>query len=202
MSEVSSNLFGLVLAGGKSRRMGRDKALVEYAGQTQLGRAVNLLSRHCSKVFVSARADQAADAERGRYALIIDRYDNLGPVAGILSAAEQEPQAAWLVLACDLPNVDDETLSYLITNRDSDKPATAFRSSHDGLPEPLCAIFAPGCAEWISQFVSAGISCPRKMLLKSDVRLLDQPHANALDNLNTPDDLANWTARHAASSEL
>ena len=183
-------LYGLVLAGGRSRRMGRDKALLEHDGETQLGRAIRALEAVTERQFVSARADQAGDTERSRYAQVIDRYDDLGPVAGILSAMDEYPDADWLVVACDLPNLGPETLAHLVANRAPGDPFTAYRSSHDGLPEPLCAIYAAGSEAIVRGFVDEGLRCPRKMLIRSDATLLTQPDPRALDNVNTPDDLA------------
>lgn len=191
-------LWGLVLAGGRSRRMGADKALLEKDGRTQLARTVELLNRFVERVFVSARPDQAQDPERRRFALIIDRYDDLGPVAGILSAMHEYPNVDWLVVACDLPNVDDDTIRTLLDGRSTDAPFTAFRSSYDDLPEPLCAIYASGAEARIAEFVDEGIKCPRKMMIHSATELLRQPHRNALDNVNTPEDLDGSGARIAS----
>lgn len=181
-------VYGLVLSGGKSRRMGRDKALLEYAGETQLERAVRLLEKHLERVYVSVRADQVDDPVRRRFEQVVDRYTDIGPAAGILSALEQHPDVAWLVLACDLPNVDDDTIATLLRSR-AEQPFTAFCSSHDGLPEPLCAIFRPQARTIVAGFVENGIVCPRKMLLRSDTQLLGLPDPAALDNVNTPEDL-------------
>lgn len=183
-------VWGLVLAGGKSRRMGSDKALLMQNGESALSRAVRLLERHVERVFVSARSDQASDPERARFEQIIDRYDDMGPIAGILSALDLNDEVNWLVMACDLPNVDSETIEYLLDNQSTDRPATAFRSTHDALPEPLCAIYRPAARPIIDKFVSQGIVCPRKILIKSDTHLLQQPDPAALHNVNSPDDLA------------
>jgi molybdenum cofactor guanylyltransferase len=180
---------GLVLAGGESRRMGRDKALLTRDGSTQLRRTVDLLERHVDRTFVSTRPDQAEEPERSRFRQIVDRYSGIGPVAGILAALEQQPDVSWLVLACDLPNVDDATIEFLLQNRSTDKPFTAFRSAYDDLPEPLCAIYRPESRAIIEKFVEDGIVCPRKMLIRSDTHLLRQPDPSALDNVNTPADL-------------
>ena len=187
---MSRALYGLVLAGGRSRRMGEDKALLQRDGRSQLAHAFELLDAVTSACFVSLRADQVADAERARFPGICDRYDDLGPIAGILSAMETYPDVDWLVMACDLPNVDAATLAYLLEHRSHEAPFTAFISSHDGLPEPLCAIFAAESLGLIRDFVEQGIVCPRKMLIRSETRLLEQPNPAALDNVNTPDDLA------------
>lgn len=190
-------VWGLVLSGGQSRRMGRDKALLEHGGATALSRAVALLGRQLERVFVSVRADQADDPERRRFARVVDRYTDIGPAAGILSALEAYPDVSWLVLACDLPNVDDATIRFLLRHR-SERPFTAFRSSRDGLPEPLCAIYRPGAQASVSAFVADGIVCPRKMMIRSDAALLDLPDAHALDNVNTPEDLERIGARLAS----
>lgn len=182
-------VFGLVLAGGESRRMGQDKALLIRDGKSQLRYLTDLLQGCVERVFVSAREDQQGDEERGRYAQIIDRYENIGPVAGILSALEEYPEVDWLVVACDLPNIDSDTIRYLLEQRSPRHPFTAYTSSHDGLPEPLCAVYRCGCADIVRQFVDAGINCPRKILIRSATHLLELPNPRALDNVNTPEDL-------------
>lgn len=186
---MTDPVYGLVLTGGKSRRMGSDKALLVRDGESQLSRAVSLLQRHVAEVFVSARQDQAEDRERSRYSIIVDRYDDIGPVAGILSAMEFRPDATWLVLACDLPNVDDETIATLIRAHTAESPFTAYKSSRDGLPEPLCAVFSPSARRLIDAFVMQGLVCPRKMLIRSETCLLELANPAALDNMNTPADL-------------
>lgn len=186
---ADSETYGLVLAGGKSRRMGRDKALLLRGGESQLAYMVSLLDTVVNRVFVSARSDQAEDTERSRFDLIVDRYEDMGPIAGILSALQEYPHADWLVVACDLPNIDASTLGFLLKNVSDNQPFTAFRSSHDGLPEPLCAVYKSGSDELLRNFVEDGMVCPRKVLIRSDTHLLDQPNASSLDNVNTPDDL-------------
>ena len=170
--------------------MGSDKAALVAGGETQLSRAVALLERHLDDVYVSTTADQSGDPVRRGFAQIIDRYDDLGPVAGILSAMDHAPGDSWLVLACDLPNIDDATIEFLLEQASSAHPATAFRSTHDDLPEPLCAIYRPASREIIDRYVADGIKCPRKMLINSPTCLLTQPNPGALHNINTPDDLA------------
>lgn len=170
--------------------MGSDKALLKRDGRTQLARAVELLEPRVARVFVSTREDQSEETERSRYAQIMDRYSGLGPVAGILSAMDTNPEVNWLIVACDLPNLDAVTVDKLLAQHRDDEPFTAYRSSHDGLPEPLCAIYSPQSRELIRRFVDEGLHCPRKMLIRSDARLLEQPNPGALDNINTPEDLA------------
>ena len=187
---TTDTIYGLVLAGGESRRMGRDKALLVRDGRSQLAHIAALLERITERVYVSSRQDQQDDPERSRFENIVDGYEGIGPVAGILSAMDAHPHVDWLVVACDLPNIDEATLSFLIEKTEQKQPFTAFKSNYDGLPEPLCALYHCGSDAIIRRFVEDGIVCPRKILMRSDTLLLEQPNPVALDNINTPDDLA------------
>ena len=179
-------LYGLVLAGGRSTRMQRDKAAIEYQpGETQLDAAMKLLAPRVVRAFVSVRAEQRADAARARWPQIVDRGGVEGPIAGISAALEENPAAAWLVLACDLPFLDARTLDTLIAARDQTGDATAFKSAHDGLPEPLCAIYEPRARASIATYLTSARNCPRKFLINARTRLLEQPNPRALDNVNT-----------------
>jgi molybdopterin-guanine dinucleotide biosynthesis protein A len=180
-------LYGLVLAGGRSTRMQRDKAAIEYRpGETQLDAAMSLLNGRVQRAFASVRADQRTDSARARHAQIVDRGGVGGPIAGISAALAEHPAAAWLVLACDLPYLDTATLDTLIAARRDGVVAIAFKSSHDGLPEPLCAVYEPAARPLLEAHIAAGKNCPRKFLIGTPgVALLDQPNARALDNVNT-----------------
>lgn len=187
---MAEPVYGLVLAGGRSRRMGRDKALLRRGGSSQLAYVAGLLEGVTGRVFVSTRPDQRSEPERARFDLIVDRYQDIGPLAGILSAMDAHGGVDWLVVACDLPNVDATTLEFLLQHRSSTQPFTAFCSTHDRLPEPLCAIYRAGSGRILREFVADGVTCPRRILIRSDTRLLEQPSPASLDNVNTPDELA------------
>lgn len=188
---MTAPLYGLVLAGGRSTRMGRDKAALVIGGRAQLARAFDLLAPLTVRCFVSVREDQRNEPLRATYPQVVDLAGlPAGPASGIIAAQRTEPGVAWLVVACDLPLLDAATLQYLIAHRDPARAATAYRSSHDGLPEPLCAIWEPATAGPLSAAVAAGQLCPRKFLLQSDTLLLDQPRPESLENVNTPAELA------------
>jgi molybdopterin-guanine dinucleotide biosynthesis protein A len=165
-----------------------------YHGRSQLEWAVSFVQPHVERVFVSVRPDQTNDPVRSRFEQIVDTEAKLGPIAGIVAAQAKYPDVAWLVLACDLPFLDEGTLTTLIAARDPQRLATAFRSSHDVLPEPLCAIYEPASREAIVAHIASGKTCPRKFLINSDVRLLDEPNPHALDNVNTPDEYGSAVA--------
>jgi molybdenum cofactor guanylyltransferase len=103
-----------------------------------------------------------------------------------------------------LPFLTDQTLQHLIASRDPHKIATAYRSAHDGLPEPLCAIWEPAAREPVLAYIAGGKQCPRKFLINADTALLDLPERRALDNVNTQEELGAALAavpRHSAATE-
>lgn len=193
-------LFGLVLAGGASTRMNADKAALAYHGRSQLAWAYDLVSTVCVASFVSVRPDQRDEPTRVTFPQIVDRDPGIGPLAGISAALLTHPNAAWLVVACDLPFLTADLLRHLIASRDPAQVATAFRSAHDGLPEPLCAIWEPTSLQVVSEHLAAGKQCPRKLLINAPCKLLDLPDARALDNVNTPAESASAATLLADSS--
>lgn len=193
-----SPLFGLVLAGGRSTRMRADKAALAYGARPQLAEAYDLVARHVLRAFVSVRPEQAAEPLRASYPQVVDGAAGRGPIAGIVAAQASHPEAAWLVVACDLPQLDDATLAELVRRREPRRLATAFASSHDGLPEPLCAIYEPASRDAILAYLQSHRDCPRGFLASHDALLLPARASAALDNANTPDDAA--AARRALAS--
>lgn len=185
-------LFGLVLAGGQSRRMGRDKADLQFGDRDvpQWKQVSRLLASVCAEVHVSIRQGQKlTGAETTSLRLLPDAVPSAGPLTGILTAMQAHPDAAWLVVACDLPMLREDDLRHLVSHRGA-TPAVAYRSSHDGLPEPLCAIYEPGMRPVLQKHVADGCRCPRKILIREEeqVCLLELPRPGALDNANTPGD--------------
>lgn len=180
-------LKGLVLAGGKSTRMGRDKGELNFYGKPQREYMADLLAPHCREVFLSVRSGQQVPSS---HQLIEDSFIGLGPFGALLSAFRNDPDAAWLVVACDLPLLNADTLRQLINGRNPSKVATSFRSPVNGFPEPLVAIWEPKAYLHALAFMAQGYSCPRKVLINTDICLLEAADASALTNVNTPEDLA------------
>jgi len=185
-------LRGLVLAGGLSQRMQTDKSRLRYGGPQALEQrevAAGLLAEVCADVFVSCRAEQVGEMPSHLLPLP-DTFLGLGPLGGILSAFRHDPNAAWLVLACDLPFLTADVLRQLVAGRASGRLATAFQSPRNEFPEPLITIFEPRAHPELLRFLSLGYSCPRKMLINSDVAVLLTPGGEALRNVNTPEERA------------
>jgi molybdopterin-guanine dinucleotide biosynthesis protein A len=147
-----------------------------------------MLSGLCNEVFISCRAEQETAIKD--YTAIPDAYTDLGPYGAILSAFKTKPYVAWLVVACDLPLLDIETLQYLVANRDTSKMATTFESPYDGLPEPLITIWEPKSYDILLSYLPEGYKCPRKALRNNidNVKIIKALHPDALMNTNTPQD--------------
>ncbi|MDQ3535729.1 MAG: NTP transferase domain-containing protein, partial [Bacteroidota bacterium] len=178
---------GLILAGGKSSRMKQDKSLLQYHDKSQIEHTFDLLYPFCKETFISIPAEQK-DKVPGSLEIIEDAFLHLGPYGAILSAFRKDPQAAWLVIACDLPFLDSEALNHLINNRNPSSIATAFLDSEKQFPEPLITIWEPKSYFKLLYFLGLGYSCPRKVLINTDCHVIEAPNVKALQNVNYPEE--------------
>jgi molybdenum cofactor guanylyltransferase len=176
---------GVVLAGGRSTRMGSDKGKLNYHGKPQREFVADMLESMGIEAFISCR-DEQADEMNG-YKTITDSFVDMGPAGAIMSAFLFDPNAAWVALACDLPLLTEEVVKNLIANRNAAAIATAYRSPENehGFPEPLIALWEPKSFPELLRFLSQGIMCPRKVLINSDTHLIDSSVPAALMNANT-----------------
>jgi len=178
---------GLVLVGGQSRRMGFDKSTIQKSGLPVREYLYTLLYSQVEEVYFSIRAEQAS-AFDGKEVLV-DRFVGLGPMGGILTAFLHDPNRAWLVVATDLLGLDREALGYLLAHRNPSAVATAFVNPATQMPDPLCTIWEPRAYGYLLEFLRQGHSCPRKVLLNTDVQLVHPQNEGWLFNANTPEDL-------------
>jgi molybdopterin-guanine dinucleotide biosynthesis protein MobB len=183
-----TKLYGLILTGGMSSRMNREKCLLSYHGVSQVDYCHDLLSRSCEKVFVSSRREQASKGFNSDIPRILDRFLDMGPLGGILTAMFEYPRAAWLVLGCDMPFVDNEVLSKLIQERNPLKMATAFVHDEKHYPEPLCTIYEPKILPWFFQSLGAGHVWPIKDLSHTGAKTIYVENGYKLKSVNTPEE--------------
>ncbi len=181
ISEKIPTVKGLVLAGGKSLRMGSDKGLLEYHGNSQRDFAIKMIEETGLKTYLSVRKEQHIEREN----VIEDVFLGLGPFGAICSAFQKDPNSAWLVLATDLPFIDKESLKILLKERDPSKIATAFKGKNKEFPEPLITVWEPKAYQRMLNFLAQGISCPRKVLINSDVKIVEIDD-ELITNVNTP----------------
>ena len=160
---LKDDIYGLILAGGKSSRMQTDKGELQYHdAMSQRTFLYKMLQKFCAKTFISCRKDQAENLQSGE-ACIVDENMYEGPLNGILSAHHRFPQVAWLVLAVDLPHLTDKTIQVLLDERDTLKAATAYSTQTSQMPEPLIAIWEPVslaaviCNTWFLNLSATGL---------------------------------------------
>ena len=184
-----SGLNGLVLSGGQSRRMGRDKGAIVYphALLDQRSRCYRLLQAVCDQVLVSCRREQAGLVP-GHLPLIFDAVNCSGPAAGILSAHAFAPGAAWLVMACDFPFVGEQTIRQLVAGRNRAKAATCFLNS-DLVIEPLLTIWEATALRALRRDAEQILVSPRHVLESLDCEQLSMLDSRVLLNVNCPADL-------------
>ena len=170
--------------------MGKDKGLVEYHGIPQREYVYALLNQLCDKVFLSVR-EQQLHVVPNEFNTIIDQDKFTGPFNGILSAFSAHRNVGWLVLACDLPLMDRETILQLIHARDSGKSATAFKNPETGEPEPLACIWEKKGLEKALVFLQqSDYASPKKFLMQTDIKLVHANRTDALLNANSPSEYA------------
>lgn len=174
---------GLVLAGGKSTRMGHDKGTIAYYDKPQREYMAELLSKSCQETYLSVQSGIDSTVSQ-----ITDSFLDLGPFGGILSAFRKDPNSAWLAVACDVPFVDEKIINLLISERDPSKLATCFHNPETNFPEPLITIWEPRAYPILLNFLTLGYSCPRKVLINNEVKEIEVPNDQMLLNVNTPEE--------------
>ena len=175
---------GLVLIGGKSKRMGTGKSELNYYGKPQKEYVKELLEDNLLDTYFSVQNISENEKE------IHDTFLNLGPFGGICSAFQKDPNSALLVVATDLPFVDKNLIIRLLENRNPSKVATAIKGRAKEFVEPLITIYEPKAYPMLLQYLAQGYSCPRKMLINSDVEIIEVDD-NLIRNVNTPEEFEN-----------
>ena len=184
VKETIPTIKGLVLVGGKSTRMGKDKSQLNYFGKPQKEVVKELLENQNLETFYSVK-DFSTSLEMTSE--ISDTFLNLGPFGGICSAFQKDPNTAWLVLATDVPFVNDELIKLLLEKRNPSKVATTIKGKEKEFVEPLITIYEPKAYPILLQYLAQGYSCPRKILINSDVEIVEVDDA-FIRNVNTPEE--------------
>ncbi|HMQ00603.1 MAG TPA: molybdenum cofactor guanylyltransferase [Cyclobacteriaceae bacterium] len=184
---TKTELYGLILAGGKSERMGKAKAFINYHGIPQVDYLFKLLSTHCKKVFVSCKDSSLINKSQNP---IADQFNLDTPLNGLLTAFEKYPGKTWISVPVDMPYLDDKLLQHLILHRNKIKSATCYYDSGGTTPEPLLCIWEKSIQNKMKKYFEAGGVSPREVLQNTDVQILHIPDKKYLLNINTPEELS------------
>lgn len=197
---VRAPVFGCILIGGESHRMGAPKHLIRANDQTWLERTAELLQRVADTVaIVGAGVVPASVPSIER---LPDVPDAKGPVAGILAAMRWAPRASWLVAACDLPDLSLDALRWLLSTRAPGVWATLPRLPGSPGVEPLLAHFDFRALPLLEGLVARGEFCPAR-ITASDRVVSPAPPPDLLRawrNVNTPAELAEAPDRSALNA--
>ena len=130
---------GIILAGGRSRRMGFDKQEIKIDGKLIVDYQAEILQRHFSQIIVVTRTpDIYRDVG---YTLCQDYYEGLGPLAGIHAGLKGAESQGSFVIACDMPNINDGYISYIVQIFENSN-ALGLVAAHDGFIEPMAGIYS------------------------------------------------------------
>lgn len=155
-------ITGIILAGGKSSRMGSDKGMLELHGKKFIEYIIEAIKPVVDEIIIVANNFNYNDFG---YKIVRDLVKDCGPMGGIYSGLMVSETEKNLILSCDIPDIRTETLQQIISHSETEDATVPL---HDGLSEPLCAVYSKNC---IVEF--------KKCLDKREFRLRD-----ALKNLS------------------
>lgn len=186
----TSDLSSIVLAGGQSSRMGRDKALIEINGVPLLQRICQVAQACTSSVsVVTPWPDRYHSLLASGEQIVIDRLSQ-GPLVGFAQGLAQV-QTEWvLLLACDLPNLRAAVLQTWMTHLPSLTQEIALLPRSEKGWQPLCGFYRRDCWEPLQSAIDQGERSFQRWLATQSVRVLPNVDPRVLLNCNTPDDLA------------
>ena len=188
-----NQLCGLVLAGGRSSRMGFDKGTISYHGKPQRQFIFELLQRNCQRVYTSCKRYEDVPPDLNP---LPDRYVLDSPLNGILTAFHLASDCGWLSVPVDMPFADVTVIQYLLNHRDESKTATCFWNEETKSPEPLLTIWEPLSKNLLIDFFERGGVSPREFLMMHDINAVMPHSADWLKSINTYLELEEFKTLH------
>ena len=180
------HITGIILAGGKSSRMGTDKGFLNFNGKSFIQCSIDALKPSVSKIII---VSNCADYDVFGLERIEDTIENSGPLAGIYSGLKHSETNYNLVLSCDIPLIHSEILERLISEVDNDSEVIQIESN--GRRMPLIALYKKSCESRFLKLLNSG---ERKLQFavnqcKSKVVSLEKHEQKFTTNINTKDEL-------------
>ncbi len=176
-------ITGIILAGGKSSRMGTDKGLIQLAGKPMIQHIIEPLATICDRILIVSGNSEYA---KFGFELVQDEVSDFGPVAGILSGLRKSKTQKNLVLSCDSPYITTELLLQLVAVATTADVVLACTETEQ---HPLIALYDRSC---LIGFEKAVIQCDHRLTDVLEhfnvVKLLVKKH-DLVRNINTPQDL-------------
>ncbi|MGD0507404.1 MAG: molybdenum cofactor guanylyltransferase [Terriglobales bacterium] len=202
MARTEPSRMGFLIAGGKSSRMGTDKAFLEFSGQTLLDRALAVMGAVCDRVAIVGDPAKFAKYKSSKcpsskgQSIVADIFPGCGPLAGIHAALVQSPAELNLMLAVDMPFVSKELLTFLFAAaaaEDNRVVITVPRTSKGF--QPLCAVYRRDFSATAEQALRAGKYKIDAAFSGVAIRVIEEAELAAAGfteksffNVNTPQD--------------
>jgi molybdopterin-guanine dinucleotide biosynthesis protein A len=203
---LGGGVIGAILVGGRSRRMGADKARMRVGGQPVLSYLAELLGERLEEVWVVGRPVSGIELPQCVH-WHLDLRAGCGPLGGIATALRiagagaagaaagapgnpEGPRAA-LIVACDMPFLNGRTLELLLEHRRADRLVSVLRNPVTGHWEPLAAVYEPGALREIEEALDGGMLSVTSLLESLGSHVIEAPPeiAGCLANVNTPQEL-------------
>lgn len=186
---TTKDIKGAVLIGGKSSRMGSPKAFLDYKGEALYLRTANLMEHWVNSVYISGKQEQLDKLINNDYRFVSDKYENIGPLAGILSVFEhnKSEDEALMIVATDMPFLNENTFKALSESRNPEKMVTLFKNIENGFVEPLCAIYESLAYLKLKEaFINKQYALHR-IFREDEMEYIEYKNNSSLTNINYPD---------------
>jgi len=188
LRDAQPAVFGVVLVGGKSVRMGRDKRTLGLGGSTFAEQAVAAMKRRLECVVLAGSG--SIPKPLAELQQLADAAGVAGPLAGVLAAMRWASAVAWVVAACDMPEISSDSIDWLLGQRRQGVWAVLPTSS-EGQVEPLLSIYEPQALSLLEEQAAAGRWGLRHLVGHERVRCPTPPAElmAAWADVNTPQEL-------------
>lgn len=199
LSSPSSLLTGAILAGGHSSRFGSNKALFAPDGETLISKAAGLLRSVAREVLVSASQTNAGDYDFLGLEIVVDQHPDSGPMGGLETLLQRCTTPWLLVLTCDMPFVDKDTLITMISSLTGepdnalyqrDRPHALAWQRCDGSISPFPLLIERSALPKLQSRMRTGSLSMKGLLSDLDTYYIMSPYNRLLSNINRPEDWA------------
>lgn len=178
----------LILIGGKSTRMGEDKYLLGINGKPQYQYLHDLLTAAGLDVSLSINGGQS-QVIPATYNTIVDQYNEIGPMGGLISAITLDSKSSWLIVACDLIHLDKRALQELIQANEETYDIITYQEEGSPFFETTCTLYNPGSYILLKRALRNREYSLQNILRKASVKTVIPYKADILHNANVPEDL-------------
>ena len=185
-------ITGIVLAGGKSSRMGKDKGTCSFKNKPLVEYAIEALKPFCGEILLSANNIDAYN--KYSYEVIPDEISSIGPLGGMFTCLKKSKTRHNIILSCDTPFITEELIKHIIENIDSENEVVAPLHQPNFI-EPLCAYYNKDLIPVFEKCIKNKDYKLLKLIKSVDLKTLkidsslDFFNPKLFNNLNTPEDL-------------